>query len=195
MLQRPAESDAVVGDLGVEQGAEPGVVGEGGLDVREVGGDQRDHAGDPRVPRVPEERLTHHDLCFGCGQANLFGLQLELSRRPEGGVAGRFFVKQDHQGPPGYAHGGVIATALDEAMALLLHGQGTYALTGKLEVELKAPAAVGTFLDVEADVVEVEGRRLSLEASATGDEGTVALARGTFIEVDGSEGSPGADRG
>ena len=144
---------------------------------------------------MPDDRLTHHDLCFGCGQANLFGLQLELSRRAEGGVAGRFFVKQDHQGPPGYAHGGVIATALDEAMALLLHGQGTYALTGRLEVELKAPAPVGSFLQVEADVVEVEGRRLSLEASASGDEGTVALGRGTFVEMEQGEDSPGVDRG
>src|SRR5947199_932095 len=76
---------------------------------------------------VADERIRHHDLCFGCGQANLFGLQLELERRPEGGVAGRFFVKQDHQGPPGYAHGGVIAAALDEAMSLVLHAEGTYA--------------------------------------------------------------------
>ncbi len=110
-------------------------------------------------------------------------------------MAGRFFVKQDHQGPPGYAHGGVIATALDEAMALLLHGQGTYALTGRLEVELKHPAAVGTFLEVEADIVEADGRRLTLEASASGDDGTVALARGTFVEMEPPEGSPGADRG
>jgi hypothetical protein len=50
---------------------------------------------------VSDRRLRHHDLCFGCGQANLFGLQLELEPRPEGGVAGRFFVKQDHQGTPG----------------------------------------------------------------------------------------------
>ena len=85
------------------------------------------------MPRA--ERLSHHDLCFGCGQANLFGLQLELERT-EDGVAGRFFVKQDHQGPPGHAHGGVIATALDEAMALLLHDEGTHALTARLEVDL-----------------------------------------------------------
>jgi acyl-coenzyme A thioesterase PaaI-like protein len=118
----------------------------------------------------PAERLGHHDLCFGCGQANLFGLQLELERRDDGGVAGRFFVKQDHQGPPGYAHGGVIATALDEAMSLLLHAAGTFALTGRLEVELQAPAAVGTFVRVEADVAETEGRRIVLTASATGED-------------------------
>ena len=110
-------------------------------------------------------------------------------------MAGRFFVKQDHQGPPGYAHGGVIATALDEAMALLLHGQGTYALTGRLEVELKAPVAVGSFVEVAADVTSVDGRRLTLEARASGDDGTVALARGTFVERERGEDSPGVDRG
>jgi acyl-coenzyme A thioesterase PaaI-like protein len=131
----------------------------------------------------PAERLSHHDLCFGCGQANLFGLQLELERREDGGVAGRFFVKQDHQGPPGFAHGGVIATALDEAMSLLLHGTGTFALTGRLEIELRAPAAVGTFVEVEADVAETDGRRIVLTASAAGEDGPVATARGTFVEV------------
>ena len=128
--------------------------------------------------------VRHHELCFGCGQANLFGLQLELSRRPEGGVAGRFFVKQDHQGPPGYAHGGVIATALDEAMSLLLHGQGTFAVTGRLEVELNTPAPVGSFVEVEADVEAVEGRKLLLRATASGQGETLAAARATFLRVD-----------
>jgi acyl-coenzyme A thioesterase PaaI-like protein len=134
----------------------------------------------------PAERLVHHDLCFGCGQANLFGLQLELERRADGGVAGRFFVKQDHQGPPGFAHGGVISTALDEAMSLLLHGTGTFALTGRLEIELQAPAAVGTFVEVEADVVETQGTRVMLSASARGEDGPIATARGTFVEVPGA---------
>jgi acyl-coenzyme A thioesterase PaaI-like protein len=134
----------------------------------------------------PAERLSHHDLCFGCGQANLFGLQLELERREEGGVAGRFFVKQDHQGPPGFAHGGVIAAALDEAMSLLLHGTGTFALTGRLEVELRAPAAIGTFVEVGADVAEAEGRTVVVTANATGDDGPIADARGTFVEVPGT---------
>ncbi len=135
---------------------------------------------------MADERIRHHELCFGCGQSNLFGLQIELERVPEGGVKGRFFVKQDHQGPPGYAHGGVIAAALDEAMALLIHDQGTYALTGRLEVELKAPAAVGSFVQVEADVESAEGRTLTLAAIASGDPGTVATGRGTFVRQDRS---------
>ena len=129
--------------------------------------------------------IAHHELCFGCGQANLFGLQLELEPREDGAVAGRFFVKQDHQGPPGFAHGGILATALDEAMALLVHHSGVHALTTGLEVRLRAPAPVGTFVEVEARVEHRDGRRIELVAKAlSGDKGVeVASARGIFVEV------------
>jgi acyl-coenzyme A thioesterase PaaI-like protein len=131
-----------------------------------------------------DRSLVHHDLCFGCGQANLFGLQLEVSRAADGGVEGRFFVKQDHQGPPGYAHGGVLAAALDEAMALLLHADGIYAVTGRLEVDLLAPAPVGTFVEVSARLDATEDLKLRLAAEATGDGGErLAVGRGTFVRV------------
>jgi acyl-coenzyme A thioesterase PaaI-like protein len=127
--------------------------------------------------------LRHHDLCFGCGQANLFGLQLELEPS-EDGVEGRFFVKQDHQGPPGYAHGGVVAAALDEAMALLLHAEGEFALTGRLEIDLVAPAPVGAFVRVSARMEAGGERTLQLAAEAAGEDGRrLAAAKGTFVRV------------
>ena len=97
----------------------------------------------------------------------MFGLQLECEPDAEGGVEGRFFVKQDHQGQPGYAHGGVMAAALDEAMALVLHSEGTFAPTGRLEIDLLAPAPVGAFVGVAARVEEREERKLVLSAQAT----------------------------
>jgi acyl-coenzyme A thioesterase PaaI-like protein len=141
---------------------------------------------------VAEARIFHHDGCFGCGQANLFGLQLELSAA-EGGVEGRFFVKQDHQGPPGYAHGGVITAALDEAMALLLFAERTFAVTARLEVDLLAPAPVGAFVAVSARVEAAEGRKLRLAADAHGEGGErIASATGTFVRVSGAPaGGPG----
>jgi acyl-coenzyme A thioesterase PaaI-like protein len=129
-----------------------------------------------------DSRIFHHDLCFGCGQGNLFGLQLELEAHPGGGVAGRFFVKQDHQGPPAFAHGGVLAAALDEAMALLLHEEHIAAVTGRIEVDFLAPAPVGTFVTVRARVVETVGRRVTLEADAALEEEPVARARATFVQ-------------
>jgi acyl-coenzyme A thioesterase PaaI-like protein len=131
-----------------------------------------------------DRRIVHHDVCFGCGQANLFGLQLELEPAADGGVQGRFFVKQDHQGPPGYAHGGVMAAALDEAMALLLFGQGTFAVTGRLETDLLAPAPVGAFVHVSARREEEGERTLILSATALGEDGArLAKAKGTFVRM------------
>jgi hypothetical protein len=113
------------------------------------------------------ERLAHHDLCFGCGQANLFGLQLELERTDDG-VTGRFFVKQDHQGAPGLAHVGVLVAALEEAMEHVGDGPA-----GRLEVELLSPVPIGTFVQVNA---RQEGGELVAEA--LGDDGKrVASAR------------------
>ena len=130
--------------------------------------------------------ITHHELCFGCGLANLFGLQMELEADRPGRVGGRFFVKQDHQGPPGYAHGGVIATALDEAMALLVHGEGIHALTRRLEIDLLGPVPIGTFAAIEAWIESREGGRLALEARIHGDgsdERPLARATGLFVEI------------
>jgi acyl-coenzyme A thioesterase PaaI-like protein len=132
--------------------------------------------------------LAHHDFCFGCGQANLFGLQLELETRPGGGVEGRFFVKQDHQGVPGYAHGGVLAAALDEAMALLLYARDEFAVTRRLEVDMLAPAPLGAFVRVEAQLEESDARSLRLRASAVGEDGReLAAARGVFVRADRPE--------
>jgi acyl-coenzyme A thioesterase PaaI-like protein len=129
------------------------------------------------------DELRHHDLCFGCGQANLFGLQLELERSGDG-VEGRFFVKQDHQGPPGYAHGGVMAAALDEAMALLVFERGTFAVTVRLELDLLAPAPVGSFVQVSATLSSEGERRLELRAEAAGEDGRrLAAAKGTFVRM------------
>ncbi len=136
-----------------------------------------------RLGRARSDPIRHHDLCFGCGQANPFGLQLELEPAADG-VEGRFFVKQDHQGPPGYAHGGVISAALDEAMALLVFERGTFAVTGRLEIDLLAPASVGTFVQVRARVEEEGERTLALAAEAAAEDGRrLAAARGTFVRV------------
>jgi acyl-coenzyme A thioesterase PaaI-like protein len=143
-----------------------------------------------------DSRLVHHDLCFGCGHANLFGLQLEIEARPEGGVAGRFFVKQDHQGPPRFAHGGVLAVALDETMALLLHGEGILAATRRLEVDLLAPAPVGTFVRVEGQRQASEAGTLRLRASAWSEDGReLAVARAVFVPAKGAEPSGGSPEG
>jgi acyl-coenzyme A thioesterase PaaI-like protein len=109
---------------------------------------------------------------------------MELGRSG-GGVAGRFFVKQDHQGPPGFAHGGIVGAALDEAMSLAVHAEDVYALTKEVQLHLHAPAPVGTFVHIEAKVERREGKRLWARATASTEDGErLAEATGLFVRVD-----------
>jgi acyl-coenzyme A thioesterase PaaI-like protein len=140
--------------------------------------------------------LSHYDRCFGCGPANPSGLQLKLERRADGSVAGGFRVKQEHQGPPGTAHGGVVAAALDEAMSLLIHTEGTLALTAHLEIDLHAPAAVGSFVELEARVERREARSIHTAAAAHGEEEggerrRLAEASAVFVRVEPPSTTPG----
>jgi acyl-coenzyme A thioesterase PaaI-like protein len=133
-------------------------------------------------------RLAHHELCFGCGSANLFGLQMELEPADgqAGAVMGRFFLKQDHQGPGGEAHGGILASALEEAMAIALHAAGIHARASRLEIGLLEPTPVGSFLRVEAwpDSREQDKLRMAASAREIGEAArTVAEARGLFVRL------------
>ena len=119
--------------------------------------------------RGADSPLVHHELCFGCGRQNLFGLLVELRPVGDGRVAGRCFVKQDHQGPDrGAVHPGVLAAALAEAM-LLARPDSTLAT---LEVRFDAAPTVGEFVDLEASgeraAAAVDGRRIATASAARG---------------------------
>ena len=129
------------------------------------------------------ERLVHHELCFGCGRTNLFGLLMEVEAVGDRHVRGRAFVKQDHQGAePRTAHEGVVLAALSEAMSLAC---GPDARPRKVELEVHGPAPVGSFIDVEAEAGAGAGAGAGgdFQASASAVvEGTpVATARGIYL--------------
>jgi acyl-coenzyme A thioesterase PaaI-like protein len=122
--------------------------------------------------------LVHHELCFGCGRTNLFGLLLEVEESGPDEVAGRCFIKQDHQGADrGDAHPGVVGTALAEAMELAC---GLEARVVSFEIWFSAPAPVGAFLDLRARVERRDGAMAYAAATATADQRMVAQARGSF---------------
>ncbi|HET6868700.1 MAG TPA: hypothetical protein VFH80_22505 [Solirubrobacteraceae bacterium] len=122
--------------------------------------------------------LVHHELCFGCGRTNLFGLLLEVDEAAPGAVVGRCFIKQDHQGPDrGTAHPGVIASALVDAMALAC---GPAARAEWFEVSVREPAPVGVFLEIEASVELRDGSIADATATARVDQRMVVRARGSF---------------
>jgi uncharacterized protein (TIGR00369 family) len=122
--------------------------------------------------------------CFGCGPANPAGLHLEFFIAPDGTVVTSQVVPETFDGHPGYLHGGIIATLLDEAMSKSVRALGKTAMTRKMEVEYLHPVPSGTPLLIEGRVVRSEGRKHWPEAAIVDSEGRIlAKANGLFIEI------------
>ena len=114
------------------------------------------------------------------------GLHL-ASRAGEGvKIIAEFTVQAAHQGAPGLAHGGILASALDETLGSLNGLLRTIAVTRRLETDFVRPVPVGTLLHLEAEVTAVVGRKIYCTATGRigGPEGRVAVrADALFLEV------------
>jgi uncharacterized protein (TIGR00369 family) len=122
--------------------------------------------------------------CFGCGQANEAGMHLEFLLAEDGSVVSLATIPDSFEGPPGYLHGGIIATLLDEAMSKAVRAQGIVAMTRNLEVDYARPVPSGSPIRMEGRVISSEGRKHWVQArilNAFGSE--LALGKGLFIEV------------
>jgi uncharacterized protein (TIGR00369 family) len=125
-----------------------------------------------------------NNRCFGCGPANQNGMHLEFFRAEDGSLVSFSIIPNTFEGPPGYLHGGIIATLLDEAMSKAVRAQGSISMTRKIEIEYLRPVPSGTQLRIEGRVVRNESRKHWAEARILNEGGTVlAEAKGLFIEV------------
>ena len=122
--------------------------------------------------------------CFGCGQANATGLHLEFLLAEDGSVVCLATIPDNFEGPPGYLHGGIIATLLDEAMSKAVRARGMMAMTRKLEVEYLRPVPSAAPIRMEGRIVSSEGRKHWVQARILNGVGSeLALGKGLFIEV------------
>lgn len=126
------------------------------------------------------------NLCFGCGDSNPDGMHLKFSLdRVEGVAVSRFRLGKRYTGPPGYCHGGIIATILDEAMSKLSKLRDVIAPTWKMTVEYRKLVPLHKPLRVEAREIGKRGRRLTRVAEIMDEHGTVlARGRGVFVIID-----------
>ncbi|EON23475.1 MULTISPECIES: PaaI family thioesterase [Nocardioides] len=134
----------------------------------------------------------HHDHCLACGPDNPHGHHLVVHRRGEEVHAVHAF-DQRHVGAPGIAHGGAVATVLDDLFGFLLYLTGPPAVTRQLEVRYDSPVLLGVAYELVARIVGAEGRKLFVEAEMSDTSGgSVAFASALFLRVDGAHFRQGA---
>ncbi len=121
--------------------------------------------------------------CFGCGPANPHGLHLRFTLDPlSDRVVAPVELTELHQGAPGYIHGGLIATLLDEAMSKLNRPLGLLAMTRHMEVDYLRPAPIRQPLTLSGRHLRREGRKL-FHAAELHDGGGNLLARSTGLWI------------
>jgi uncharacterized protein (TIGR00369 family) len=133
------------------------------------------------------EPLSHGALnrCFGCGQTNSTGLRLKFFVDEARTIVCQTRLARRFEGPPGYAHGGVIATLLDEAMSKANRQFGVLAMTRQMQVEYLKPVPLAKPLLLTGRHIEATGRVHRCEAQIANEDGLVlASAKAVFIEVD-----------
>jgi uncharacterized protein (TIGR00369 family) len=124
--------------------------------------------------------------CFGCGKENPEGMRLKFYLDEDARESScKFKLSQRYQGPPGHAHGGIIATILDEAMGKVNKLRNVVALTREMKVEYLRPVPLGKTLIAEGREKYVRGREHINIAEIRNEAGEVlARSRGKFMAID-----------
>jgi uncharacterized protein (TIGR00369 family) len=125
------------------------------------------------------------NYCFACGKDNPQGMRLKFSFDPD---RKHFFctfrLGKRYTGPPGYCHGGIIATILDDAMSKLSKLRDVIAATSRMTVAYLRPVPLYKPVRVESRELSKHGRRLTRVAEIMDEKGTVlARAQGVFVII------------
>lgn len=123
-------------------------------------------------------------MCFVCGRQNGDGLQLDFELVGEDCIRTEFTPPKRFQGWKDILHGGIIATVLDEVMVNGAYLRQIMAVTTKLQITLRRPAAIGERLIFYGQILKQGARTVNMKAWAEQEDGTiVAEATGLLMKV------------
>jgi acyl-coenzyme A thioesterase PaaI-like protein len=123
-------------------------------------------------------------MCFVCGKQNADGLHLHFELVGDDRIRTEFIPPKRFQGWKDILHGGIIATVLDEVMVNGAYLRKIMAVTTRLEMRLRRPAAIGARLIFYGQIVKQDSRTVTTKAWAEQADGTiVAEATGLLMKI------------
>lgn len=104
--------------------------------------------------------------CFVCGGENSQGLHAKFEVDKENQEAScHYTIPQQFQGWKNIAHGGILATLLDEVSIYACRSVTCNVVTAELSVRYRKPVMVNTPLVLRAKIVETKKRYFRVEAT------------------------------
>jgi acyl-coenzyme A thioesterase PaaI-like protein len=135
----------------------------------------------PAAGAIPRFEFSPHN-CFACGTLNTQGLGLVLHVE-RGRSWTELTLRPAFEGWEGIAHGGIIATILDEVMAWALVGADNWGVTARMSVDFRRPVPVGRPIRAEGLIARMRRRIVETTASLVDAETgeLLATATGTYV--------------
>jgi len=132
--------------------------------------------------RIDERFAFEPHNCFACGTLNTGGLHLDLHVDGERCWTD-LEIPERFQGWDEIAHGGIVATILDEVMAWSLVDADSWGLTARLSVAFKRPVPLGQPIHVEGWITESRRRVITTAGRmvAGGSGEVLATAEALYV--------------
>jgi acyl-coenzyme A thioesterase PaaI-like protein len=124
--------------------------------------------------------------CFVCGNPTPANLGLRRTGFDGDSLHAELIVTDAHLGHPGFAHGGMLAAAMDEVLGSRACLLGYGYMTAQLDITYLAAVPSGSMVYLSARCSESRGRkaRVAGEARIAAPDGTLAVrAEALFIRV------------
>jgi acyl-coenzyme A thioesterase PaaI-like protein len=146
----------------------------------------------PHVPEPPLERYP--SVGSITGPADLMPFDPAMGRLSPIAPRLRFAVHDgrtiadarfelSYEGPPGCVHGGIIAACFDQVLNVANLTAGVPGLTAALEIRYRKPTPLDRDVRFEADIPDVDGRRVRTTGRLRAGDVVCAEATGTFVRL------------
>jgi acyl-coenzyme A thioesterase PaaI-like protein len=101
----------------------------------------------------------------------------------DGEAHGRVTFDWQHEGPPGHAHGGFVAAALDQFLGFTQALAGSSGMTGKLDLRYVRPTPLLRELKLVGTLKERSGTITYVDGKMIAGETVTAKAVGMFVDI------------
>lgn len=137
-----------------------------------------------QVPESWKPQATSR-MCFVCGRENPVGLHLQFYEDHEHErVVVPLVIPDRYQGYPGIAHGGILATVLDEVSGralMMASADNPFWVTAKLELRYRKPTPTETPLEAIGWVVRRRRRTAEVAGEIRLEDGTVTVEASAVV--------------
>lgn len=128
--------------------------------------------------------LVGNSLRFVSGDPEGQRFRVHYFRDTQKNLVARVWFGPETEGPPGHAHGGAMAAVLDEVLGLAAWAAGHPIVVGKLNIHFSQLLPLETVMQVESEIVSVEGRKVKVKGKiVSADETLYASADCLCINI------------